>query len=297
MRRIVIGLVGLGVLGLAVFWVVTMPKTRDMAAFAGLTPDLQNGERVFWTTGCASCHAPEGARGRDRLLLSGGQKFVSAFGTFLAPNISSDPVQGIGGWSLEEFVHAVQDGVLPDGSHEFPAMPYVAYSGMAPQDVVDLKSYIDRLPASGAVSLPHEVGFPFNIRRALGGWKVLFASDHYVMQGDLSAEVSRGRYIVESMAHCGECHTPRNVLGGLRRGAWLGGAATPDGKGRVPNITPGVLDWSRDEVFDYLTTGFTPEFDVVGGLMAHVVDNMAQLPEADVWSIVAYLQAVPAVVP
>jgi mono/diheme cytochrome c family protein len=295
MRRILAGLVGLGILGLGVFWVVTMPRTRDMAAFAGLTADRANGERVFWATGCASCHAAEGAKDAARLVLSGGQRFASPFGTFLAPNISPDPVAGIGGWSLEAFVHAVQDGVRPDGSHEFPAMPYDAYAKMAPQDVVDLKAYMDLLPASATPSLPHEVGFPFNIRRSLGGWKVLFTSDDFVIRGELSDEVARGRYIVEAMAHCGECHTPRNMLGGLKRGAWLAGAMTPDGKGKVPNITPGGLDWSRDDVFAYLTTGFTPDFDVVGGHMAHVVDNMGHLPEADVWSIVAYLQSVPAV--
>ena len=174
-------------------------------------------------------------------------------------------------------------------------MPFVAYAKMAPQDVVDLKAFMDTLPASDVASLPHEVGFPFNIRRSLGGWKFLFAvTGLCAAAGDLTPEVDRGRYIAESMAHCGECHTPRNLLGGLDRASWLGGAATPDGKGKVPNITPAVLDWSDEDIFAYLTTGFTPEFDVVGGHMAHVVENMAHLPEADVRAVVAYLKAVPA---
>ena len=295
MRRILLGLIGLMVVGLAVFWMITAPQPRDMAPYAGLTGDKVHGEQVFWATGCASCHAAVGATGDAVLLLSGGQKFASAFGTFLAPNISTDPVAGIGGWSLQAFVHAVQDGISPAGQHYFPAMPYVAYAGLVPQDVVDLKAYMDGLPASAVQSLPHEVGFPFNIRRSLGGWKFLFASDAYVVQGDLSPQVQRGRYIAESMAHCGECHTPRNLLGGLKRGEWLGGAAMPDGKGKVPNITPGKLKWSGADIFAFLTTGFTPDFDVVGGPMAHVVDNMARLPEADVRAVVAYLQAVPEV--
>ena len=295
MRRVVIGLAVLVVLGLGVVWGVTMPRTRDMGPYAGLTADLAKGELVFWATGCASCHAAPGAAGEARLVLAGGERFASPFGTFVAPNISSDTVAGIGGWSLADFVHAVQDGVSPEGEHYFPAMPYVAYGGMAAQDVVDLKAYVDTLPASASPSLPHEVGFPFNIRRSLGGWKMLFAGGGFVVQGEVSDEVARGRYIAETMAHCGECHTPRNSLGGLRRSLWLGGAAMPDGKGKVPNITPGALNWSRDEVFDYLTTGFTPEFDVVGGPMAHVVDNMGRLPQADVWAVVAYLQAVEAV--
>ena len=295
MRRLLGGLVGLAVLGLAVFWFVTAPQPRDMGAFAGLTGDSGNGERIFWATGCASCHAAPGAKGANVLVLAGGEKFASPFGTFLAPNISTDPAQGIGGWTLDLFVHAVQDGISPEGDHYFPAMPYVAYAKMVPQDVVDLKAFMDSLPASTAPSLPHEVSFPFNIRRTLGGWKLLFAGGGYVMGGDLTAEVERGRYIAESLAHCGECHTPRNPLGGLTRSKWLGGAPLPDGKGRVPNITPARLDWSADDIFAYLTTGFTPEFDVVGGPMAHVVDNMARLPQADVWSVVAYLKAVPGV--
>ena len=295
MRRLLVGLAILAVLGLGVFWVVTMPKTRDMAPFAGLKGDMTHGERVFWAAGCASCHAAPGAKDGGMLVLAGGGRFASPFGTFIAPNISTDPAQGIGGWTLEQFVHAVQDGVSPEGQHYFPAMPYTAYAKMVPQDVVDLKLFMDGLPASATPNLPHEVGFPFNIRRTLGGWKVLFAGGGYHITGALTPEVERGRYIVESLAHCSECHTPRNPLGGLATSRWLGGATLPDGKSKVPNITPAVLDWSADDVFAYLTTGFTPEFDVVGGPMAHVVDNMARLPTSDVWAVVAYLRSVPAV--
>ncbi len=295
MSRLIRIVIALGMLGLVVAWFVTAPHPRSMAAFAGLTGDKTRGAQVFWASGCASCHMAPAATGDAQLVLAGGQSFATAFGTFLAPNISPDPDQGIGEWSLDEFVHAIQDGIRPDGSHEFPAMPYVAYAKMVPQDVLDLKAYMDTLPPSTTASLPHQVAFPFNIRRALGGWKFLFGSDAYVLQGTLTAQVGRGRYIAEAMAHCGECHTPRNLLGGLQKSSWLGGAAVLDGKGRVPNITPGKLTWSEDEIFAYLTTGFTPEFDSVGGAMAHVVDNMARLPEADVRAVVAYLKSVPAV--
>ncbi|MEO6300350.1 MAG: c-type cytochrome, partial [Paracoccaceae bacterium] len=259
------------------------------------TGDKVHGEQVFWASGCASCHMADKASGDAQLVLSGGQSFATAFGTFLAPNISPDPTAGIGGWSLAQFVHAVQDGITPAGAHEFPAMPYVAYARMVPQDVVDLKAFMDTLPASTTASLPHQVSFPFNIRRSLGGWKLLFGSDAYVLQGSLSPEVERGRYIAEAMAHCGECHTPRNALGGLQKSNWLAGAPILDGKGRVPNITPGKLDWTEDDIVAYLTTGFTPKFNSVGGAMAHVVDNMAKLPAADVKAVAAYLIAVPAV--
>ncbi len=297
MRRWVIVLTGLAVLGLAVAWVVTMPRPRDMAAYAGLTADKVHGSQVFWASGCASCHMAPKAEGDAELVLAGGQVFATQFGTFHAPNISPDPDAGIGGWDLATFVHSIQDGISPEGEHVYPAMPYSAYARMVPQDVVDLKAFMDGLPVSATPSVEHELAFPLNIRRTLGVWKTLFVKTDWVMPDNVATtpELQRGRYIVEAMSHCGECHTPRNSLGGLDRSAWLAGAPLPDGPGRVPNITPAKLDWSDADILAYLTTGFTPDFDVVGGSMTHVVANMAKLPEADVADIVAYLKAIPAV--
>ncbi|MBI1172674.1 c-type cytochrome [bacterium] len=295
MARILRQIIALCIIVAAVGWYLTAPVLRPTAAMEKLTADAGHGEVIFWASGCASCHMAAGAKGADQLVLSGGQAFPTAFGTFIAPNISPDPKAGIGAWSLADFVHAVQDGVRPDGTHEYPAMPYVAYAKMAPQDLVDLRAYLATLPAAATPSAPHRVSFPFSIRRALGLWKLMFGGTGYVLRGDLAPEVLRGRYIAEAMAHCGECHTPRNPLGGLQTAKWLGGAAIDDGKSKVPNITPGKLDWSADEIYAYLTTGFTPAFDAVGGAMAHVVENMGHLPESDVRAVVAYLKAVPPV--
>ena len=292
MRRLVLLALGLALVGLVTFLFLTQPRPRSMAVFDGLQGDTTHGEAVFWAAGCASCHMAPKATGAAELLLAGGQRFDSPFGTFLAPNISPDPDQGIGGWTIQAFAYAIQDGVSPAGQHYFPALPYAAFSKMEPQDVVDLKSFIDTLPASAIASLPHEVPFPFNIRRAVGIWKLLFLNKDFHLQGDLSAEVARGRYIVEAEAHCTECHTRRNFMGGLVTSAWLGGAPNPAGKGTIPNITPGALSWSPDEIFAFLTTGFKPDFDMVGGSMSHVVDNMARLPESDVRAVVAYLKSV-----
>ena len=296
MRRGGIGLGAVAVLGIGAAWVLTMPTPRDMAAYAGLTGDKVQGAQVFWAGGCASCHMAPKAEGDAELLLAVGQVFATQFGTFHAPNISPGPEAGIGGWDLATFVHSVQDGISPEGEHVYPAMPYAAYARMVPQDVVDLKAFMDGLPVSAAPSVPHELAFPFNIRRSLGGWKLLFGNADWVRPDSVATtpELKRGRYLVEAMAHCGECHTPRNIFGGLDRSAWLAGAPLPDGPGRVPNITPARLDWSDADILAYLTTGFTPDFDVVGGSMAHVVANMGKLPEADVASIVAYLKAIPA---
>ncbi len=286
---------GAFLIGVAAFYVLSAPRAWNVGAYEKLTGTAAAGEAVFWAAGCASCHMAPGALGADQLVLAGGQQFPSDFGTFVAPNISSDAAQGIGGWTVEEFAHAITSGISPNGQHYFPALPYNAYNKMAPPDVVDLKAFMDTLPASATPSQPHKVGFPFNIRRNVGMWKLMFLSDRYVLEGDLAPDLTRGRYIVEALAHCGECHTPRNVLGGLDRSRWLAGAPHPSGKGQIPNITPGKLTWSEAEIATYLSTGFTPEFDSVGGEMVHVVENMARLPESDRAAVAAYLKAVPAV--
>ncbi len=286
--------VSAAVLGIAAFWGLTRPDTLPASAFAGLSGDAARGEPVFWAAGCASCHMADGATGDAQLVLSGGQKFPSDFGTFLAPNISPDPTEGIGGWDLPSFANAVMRGVTPDGQHLYPVLPYNAYNKMALQDVADLKAFMDTLPTSATPSQPHEMSFPFTFRRGLGLWKLLFVSNDWVIPGDLPAPAARGRYIAEALAHCGECHTPRNPIGGLQRGAWLSGAPNPSGKGSVPNITPGKQDWTEDEIVEYLTSGFTPDYDSVGGHMVHVVENMARLPQSDRQAVAAYLKLVPA---
>ena len=296
MRRLVYTLLALAVLaicGFGAFLWITAPVPRQAAEFAGLTADAAHGEQVFWAGGCASCHAAKGTTGDAQLVLTGGQSFVTTFGTFIAPNVSTDPKAGIGGWDVLTFANAVMAGVTPKGSHEYPAMPYAAYTKMQPQDLVDLKGFMDTLPASDQVNPGHGLSFPFNQRLALGGWKFLFFKPGFVITGDLRPQQSRGRYVAEALAHCGECHTPRDLLGGLQTTRWLGGAAMPDGKGKVPNITPAKLAWSDKEITSYLTTGATPDFDFAGGAMAEVVNNLARLPPADVEAILAYLKIVP----
>ena len=278
MSRLRSAVLAVVLLGFGGFLLLSAPHSVDAALYDGLKGDSAKGELVFWAGGCASCHAGAEAKGADELVLAGGQEFPTAFGTFLAPNISSDPVQGIASWTLVEFANAVTQGVGKQGEHLYPALPYSAFNKMVPQDVADLKAFMDGLPASAEPSKPHQLSFPFNVRRTLGIWKLLFDKSDWVVAGDLTPEQTRGRYIAEALAHCGECHTPRNALGGLQRSAWLSGAPNPNGKGRTPNITPGKLTWSEADIVEYLTSGFTPEFDSVGGHMAHVVENMAKLP-------------------
>lgn len=275
-------------------WWITAPDPLPAATFDGLTGDPARGGIIFAAAGCASCHMAPGATGEAELVLAGGQRFPSDFGTFLAPNISPSP-EGIGGWSVADLGNALMRGISPEGAHYYPALPYTSYIRMQPQDVADIHAYLQTLPPSDVASLPHEIGFPFNIRRSLGLWKALYLTEDWVLTGDLTETELRGREIVEALAHCGECHTPRDALGGMDSTRWLAGAPNPSGEGTIPNITPADLTWSQGEIVTYLTTGFTPEFDSVGGHMAHVVANMAKLPDTDRRAVAAYLAKVPAV--
>ena len=293
-RRLRIALGAAAVLAVA-GWAVVMPRPLPDDAFDGVAGDAARGEEVFWAGGCASCHAAADATGEARLILAGGQAFASPFGTFYAPNISSDVEAGIGAWTVQDLGNAMLRGVSPSGQHYYPAFPFASYSKATLQDVADLRAYLATLPASAAPSQPHDLPFPFNIRLALGAWKLLFLTSDWTVTGDLTPEEARGRYLAEALGHCGECHTPRNLLGAMLRDRWLAGGPTPDGKGKVPNITPAKLSWSQADIVEYLTSGFTPDYDSAGGHMALVVRNTAMLPPADRAAIAAYLARVPPV--
>ena len=285
----------LAIIGTVVIWFLSAPDRLSPSTLAGLSGDAERGAVVFAAAGCASCHTAPGAEPADAPVLSGGQRFVSEFGTFIAPNITNDAAQGIGGWTDAQVVEAVTRGISPEGTHYYPVFPYDAYAKAAPQDILDLVAHLRSLPVSDAASLPHDVEFPFSIRRAVGLWKLLFRSDDWVVAGALTPEQTRGRYLVEALGHCGECHTPRNALGGLERSNWLGGAPNPAGEGRIPNITPAVLTWPEAAIAQYLFSGLTPDFDSAGGEMAAVIRNTSKLPDADRAAIAAYLKVVPPV--
>ena len=283
----------LALLGAAFGWWLSRPVGVDDALLAGLTPDPEQGALVFWAGGCASCHAADDAKGDDLLVLAGGQSLASDFGAFTVPNISPHPEAGIGGWSALDLANAMMAGVSPDGRHYYPSFPYTSYIKMTAQDVVDLHAYLVTLPASDQVNPPHDLGFPFTVRRGIGLWKQLNLKDDWVLAGDVDAQIARGRYLVEGPGHCSECHTPRDFAGGLDLSNWMTGAPNPSGKGRIPGIDPASLTWSAADIAYYLESGFTPEYDSAGGHMAKVVGNMARLPASDRAAIAAYLKALP----
>ena len=299
LKRLGIAVIILAAVGGAVIWLLTAPERIDASQIAALGPgDAARGERIFYAGGCASCHARPQATGEQALELAGGMELATPFGTFVAPNISSDTTDGIGGWSAEDLANAMLKGVSPEGSHFYPAFPYASYARMEPRDIGDLHAFMQTLPAVSGKAADHRLSFPFNIRRGLGLWKLLFldAQPVVALPADASDELKLGRYLVEGPGHCGECHTPRNVIGGTDKSRWLAGAVAAEGDGKVPNITSGeggIGDWSAGDIASLLESGFTPDFDTAGGSMAAVIRNTSKLRPEDRVAMAAYLKAVP----
>lgn len=290
-------LLGLG------FYVVTSPGRLQASALPRGTPDAKNGEYVFIAGGCSSCHGapPADAACNDPAVpdkhdLAGGRCLVTPFGTFYVPNISPDRESGIGGWTDVEFVNAMMRGVSPAGAHYYPAFPYTSYQRMRVEDVLDLKAFLSTLPAVRSDVPDHDLPLPFRLRRGLGLWKLLYLDGTpYTPDPAMSPQAQRGGYLVEGPGHCGECHTPRDLLGGRIDGKKLSGAANPEGKGVIPNITPhkeGIGDWSAGDIVEALATGFTPDFKPLGGTMTKVAENTAKLTDEDRAAIAAYLKAI-----
>ena len=294
-RKLLLLALAAAVVGAGVFWLVTIPATVPASALGTHTPNAANGKEMFYAGGCASCHATPGQD--DRLKLGGGLGLKSPFGTFYVPNISPDPNDGIGKWSETDFVTAMQKGTSPDGRHYYPAFPYTSYQRMRIEDVRDLFAHIKTLPEVQGKVRDHDVPFPFNVRRTLGGWKLLFL-DGQPFQGDpaRSAVWNRGAYLVNGPGHCAECHSPRNPLGGIVAAQRFAGGPNPEGEGWVPNITQQALgDYSEKDIAYLLETGNTPDGDSVGGAMTAVIRNTSQLTPEDRNAMAHYIKSLPAV--
>jgi mono/diheme cytochrome c family protein len=278
----------------AALWFLTAPVTIPASALAPHTPNLANGRTMFLIGGCTSCHAiPEQ---EDATRLGGGLALNSPFGVFYVPNISPDKKDGIGGWTEAQFVTAMVKGTSPAGEHLYPALPYTSYQRMRLDDLRDLFAYLKTLPAISGKVRDHALRFPFNIRQALGLWKLLYLDGKpFTPDPAQSAQWNRGAYLVNGPGHCAECHSPRNALGAIIASRRFTGGPSPNGQGGVPDITQGKLkDWKVEELAETLTTGMTADADLVGGLMMEVVANTRQLSAADRKAIAVYLKSLPA---
>jgi mono/diheme cytochrome c family protein len=294
-RRIVAALAVLAIAGAGLIFVLTVPKPAVTGTLPPRTANLGNGEIMFNAGGCASCHATP--KQEDTRRLGGGLALNTPFGRFYVPNLSSDAAHGIGAWSEEAFVNAMLRGLGREGEHLYPAFPYTSYQRMSLDDVRDLFAFLRTLPAETTPNRPHELPFPFNVRRGLGLWKLIYLDGRmFVPDASRSAQLNRGAYLVEGPSHCAECHSERDLLGGILPERRFAGGPDPEGKGWIPNITPGangIASWSDKDIAYLLETGSTPDYDSVGSSMADVVVNTGKLPAQDREAMAAYLKTLP----
>jgi mono/diheme cytochrome c family protein len=255
--------------------------------------DLGNGHVMFLAGGCAACHATP--KQKDTTRLGGGLQLHTTFGDFFVPNISPDPNDGIGGWSEAQFVTAMIDGVSPAGEHLYPAFPYPSYRHMRVEDVRDLFAFLKTLPPVAGRVRPHDLKFPFSIRRTVGIWKLLFLGERgFTPDPKQSVEWNRGAYLVNGPGHCAECHSPRNIFGAIVESRRFDGGPSATGQGGVPSIRQDKLKaWTVEDIMETLTTGDTADSDRVGGEMVEVVRNVSQLSDADRHAMAVYIKSLP----
>jgi mono/diheme cytochrome c family protein len=276
---------------------VTLVSSGFPAPTAADAPAAVRGAYLANAADCEGCHTDREHGGQP---YAGGRALATPFGTFYSPNITPDPETGIGRWSDQQFLRALRDGVRPDGANYFPVFPYPSFTNITDADARAIKAYLFSLPAVRQANRAHDVSFPVSWRFLQDGWKLLFFNPGpFRPAPERSEAYNRGAYLVTSLAHCGECHTPRNWFGATEPDRFLAGNPNgPDGK-KVPNITPdprtGIGRWSAEDIETLLRDGHTPEFDFVGGAMSEVVKSIARLTDEDRQAIALYLRSLPAI--
>jgi len=253
--------------------------------------DAKRGLYISKAAGCLGCHTEAKP---DAQPYAGGRALNTPFGTFFGPNITPHPQAGIGRWSEQDFIRAMRQGVRPDGAHYYPAFPYSSFTQATDQDLRDLWAYLRSIPQSGRASPPHELGVLFRWRWLVWGWKRLFFSPGaFKPDAARNQTINRGAYLVNALGHCGECHTPRNFLGGPKKERQLAGAKV--GEATATNLTPTRLKKFSDEYLrEVLQTAMTPEGDVLSEAMGEVVQNTtSQLTRQDLDALIAYLRSLP----
>jgi mono/diheme cytochrome c family protein len=255
---------------------------------------VKRGEYLARAADCMVCHTAPG--GKD---YAGGLAFPLPFGTLYSTNITPDKDTGIGNYSDQDFLNAVQRGIRRDGVHLYPAMPFTSYTYMTDADALAIKAYLFSLAPVQAANQTNTLQFPFNQRWAMGVWSLAFNEDiRFEPNTAKSPEWNRGAYIAEALAHCGECHTPRNLAFALDNRKKFAGALTAGW--HAFNISAdtdsGIGQWHDDELFSYLSTGHAAGYGTAAGPMGEAVDqSFSRMSPADVHALVAYVRSVPAV--
>jgi mono/diheme cytochrome c family protein len=293
-RRILVATALVTMLGAALFffWPHSLRSVEASPQLPTGDALVERGRYLTTAADCAACHTVPGGKP-----FSGGLSFKLPFGTIYAPNITSDAKSGIGAWSDAEFVRAMREGVGRHGEDLYPAFPYTSYARLSTDDILAIHAYLRTVPPTGTPSKANALIFPFNQRRGMRAWKLLFLPRRPLeLNQEKSAEWNRGAYLVEGLAHCGECHTPRNVLFAMNRSRAFAGGEVDGWK--AWNITPdpqtGLGRWSRQDIGTYLATGHAPGHGSAADGMRQAIDlSLSKLSATDINAIVTYLQALP----
>jgi mono/diheme cytochrome c family protein len=314
MRRLLIALLIVAIVVLGVVgWIVLGPGPLDFAGgsrvaladYKGADPTgvpanmrqaslIERGEYLARAADCEACHTI-----RSGEPFTGGLAFNLPFGTLYSPNITPDKETGIGNWSDADFLNALHKGVAPDGTRLYPAFPYAAYTMISDADALAIKAFLFSLPARHAPAPASSLAFPFNQRWLMAFWSAFFNSDRrFEPNPAQSPEWNRGAYLAEAMAHCGDCHTPRNLMQALDNRSKFSGAVAAGWK--AYNITQdkqsGIGGWSGEALADFLATGHATGYGTASGPMGEAVDkSLMHLAPQDIKALVVYLRSIPAI--
>ena len=257
-----------------------------------LAPNISAGKYLFHAAGGCSCHTDTK---NNSAFLAGGRPIKTPFGTFYGTNITPDYETGIGNWSDEDFIRAMTQGLSPEGRHYFPVFPYTSFQRIKPKDLLDLKAYLFSLTPVRQKNMPHDLILPFGEQYVMMFWKnFVWYPEPFISNPERTESWNRGAYLAQAVAHCGECHTPRNLLGGLKTKMYFAGSKEgPEGE-LAPNITPhkktGIGSWSRVDISYFLQNGMKPDGDDVQGLMGEVIEfGYQNLQEEDLDALAEYL--------
>lgn len=253
--------------------------------------DVLKGKYISILGGCYSCHTDNSVG----IPFAGGRKIATKFGDFYSPNITPHKTQGIGKWSDDDFIKSFKKGISPNGYHYLPVFPYTSFSGMTEKDLLLLKSYLFSLKPADIQNKKHKINFLLKFNILIQVWqKLFFYQKEYEFDSNYSESWNRGKYIVENLAHCGECHTPRNIFGALKKSKNLFGSNSSVIGETSPNITnhndKGISEWTKEDFKLFMLTGDKPNFDNVQGSMEEVIlHSTSKFNDYDIDSIYDYL--------
>ena len=261
------------------------------------TMAVERGRYLVTAGGCITCHTMDRP---SAVPMAGGRALGTPFGTFYSPNLTPDLVTGIGAWTDADFARALREGVAPDGTYYYPVFPYPTYTGLNDEDVAAIAAYLRSLTPVRQPRLEHKLPWYLAFRPVLFGWNLLnFSPARFQPEPARGVGWNRGAYLVRHLAHCGECHSPRNRLGAVDHHRELtGNPEGTDGK-KVPDISQnpktGIGSWDLDDIVNLLETGLLPGGDFAGRSMSEVIDdNTSKLTPEDRRAIAVYLKSLPA---